>query len=414
MLEHKAPDNLEPEPVSPDQFGKGCIPTPEPIKAQQYVLAITPPPIIDWSVPYRVPAAMVQKNQDGSSSCTAQATNYYVEALTQLDHGVSQRYSSRFIYSQTVQPGGGTYIFKAMSIPIKQGVAELSSVPEGNATEAVMTDPSDNLHAHLQARTDKYAQIPTYGRNVDYLAQIIKDYHGFVTGFNGWDGMFSADGTVVDWSKAVWGHCVYICGYEIHNGRKCLVFKNSWGSNWGDGGFGYLPEEFLTSGMVFDAYVYASIFDLDPDSVILTEKHVRELQALEGYSDPAGVTYWTGKMLADYLTARLPDKIKTINEALLVPGLPDTGIVNPPVLPPVQLPPVPTPQPPVIVKESQPLNLNGNVFTVNDVASAVIGVGLANINSNLPLALSLLGVGVGLKVLIGVLNKLEIPISAKK
>jgi murein DD-endopeptidase MepM/ murein hydrolase activator NlpD len=44
----------------------------------------------------------------------------------------------------------------------------------------------------------------------------------------------------------------------------------------------------------------------------MTEKEVRQLQALEGYSDESGVQYWTGKTLADYLKARLADKVKTI------------------------------------------------------------------------------------------------------
>lgn len=60
---------------------------------------------------------------------------------------------------------------------------------------------------------------------------------------------------------------------------------------------------------------------LDPFPLIsfgedMTEKEVKQLQALEGYSDPAGVVFWTGKPLSEYLKARLPDKVKTINESL--------------------------------------------------------------------------------------------------
>ena len=48
----------------------------------------------------------------------------------------------------------------------------------------------------------------------------------------------------------------------------------------------------------------------------MTEQEVKQLQALEGYSDPAGIAFWTGKSLADYLKARLQDKIKTISQSL--------------------------------------------------------------------------------------------------
>lgn len=50
---------------------------------------------------------------------------------------------------------------------------------------------------------------------------------------------------------------------------------------------------------------------------IMTEKEVRQLQALEGYKDESGVLYWTGKPLADYLTARSKDKIKVLEESQL-------------------------------------------------------------------------------------------------
>ena len=98
--------------------------------------------------------------------------------------------------------------------------------------------------------------------------------------------------------------------------KKFLIFRNSWGSSWGDGGQGYFPEEFVTSGMMYDAYVYALISDLDPTTIMLTANQVRKLQALEGYKDEAGVVYWTGKLLSDYLATRLPDKVATINEAI--------------------------------------------------------------------------------------------------
>jgi len=59
---------------------------------------------------------------------------------------------------------------------------------------------------------------------------------------------------------------------------------------------------------------------VDPSPYIvwwgMTEQEVKQLQALEGYSDPAGVAYWTGKPLSEYLKARLPDKIKTITESI--------------------------------------------------------------------------------------------------
>lgn len=243
-------------------FGKGAIPE-VPVLGSQPVLKEIAAPSINWDVPYRVPATLTTRDQKSSLSCTGQATAYYVEAINQVRNGVKERYSARHIYSQVFAPGGGAHIWKAMSIPVLQGAASFASVPDGLSTEAVMTDASQNYKAVIESKAFRYAQIPRANHGIDHLAQIIQDYTGFVTGFNGWNGMFSSDGTVVNWSKNYWGHCVYCIGHEKRNGVKCLVFKNSW-AQWGDKSFGYFPEAFVNSGMMFDAYVYSSVSNINP------------------------------------------------------------------------------------------------------------------------------------------------------
>jgi hypothetical protein len=302
-------------------YGKGAVPTPPEVLATRFKLASFAAPVIDWSVPYDVPAVLKQKNQDGSSSCTAQATCYYVEALNQVENNENEFFSPRFIYSQTyLGPNQGTYIWKAMGIPLKQGVALEVSVPGGAETEDIMTDPSLNQWALITDRTDKYAQIPR--TNIDGIAQIIKDYHGFVTGFNGHDGMFDRWGMVTDWSRSDWGHAVYVCGYGMRDGKKCLKFKNSWGSGWGDDGCGYLPEDFVNSGMVFDEFVYASILDLDPTT--MENRFVRVTSDVWLVKD--GKRSLVYNALAFNLVSGDWSKIETITQATL-DLIPDTGNV---------------------------------------------------------------------------------------
>lgn len=50
---------------------------------------------------------------------------------------------------------------------------------------------------------------------------------------------------------------------------------------------------------------------------IMTQQEVEQLQAIEGYNDPEGAKYWAGKPLADYLKARIPDKVKTLSDSLV-------------------------------------------------------------------------------------------------
>jgi len=52
------------------------------------------------------------------------------------------------------------------------------------------------------------------------------------------------------------------------------------------------------------------------ENMKLNKKLVEMLQALEGYSDPEGVEYWSDKELEQYLATRLPDKIAQLQKAL--------------------------------------------------------------------------------------------------
>lgn len=290
-------------------YGKGAIKTPKEVRDNHFRLGATPS-LIDWSTPYVVPATFHQRDQKSSSSCTAQATGYYTEVLNLLENSKDENHSNRYVYSQTFLPGGGAYIWKAMSIPLK-GTASATSVPDGDSLEPTMEDATLNPSAIIEARADKYAMIPR--SNIDQMAQIVRDYHGFVTGFNGHDGMFAPNGTVIDWSKSEWGHAVYVCGYEIRNGKKCLKFKNSWTANWGDGGFGYFPEDFVNSGMMFDCYVYADIADLGN---YMTEEEVKNLYALAFYRlpDATELAYWKGKSLGVFLKVAIKDRANFLSQ----------------------------------------------------------------------------------------------------
>jgi hypothetical protein len=288
-------------------YGKGAVQTPEIVRKQQFhIMKVSKP--VDWSKPFTVEKdfKLRQRNQGSSSSCTAQATGYYTEALEKIEQSKDEKYSNRFIYSQTYLPGGGTYIWKAMKVPLI-GLASQDSVPDGDSSELIMQDTSLNGSAIIEAKADKYAVIPR--SNIDEMAGIIEDYHGFVTGFNGNNSMFLPDGTTQVITTADWGHAVYVCGYELRNGKKCLKFKNSWSENWGDGGYGYFPEEFVNSGWMFDCYVYADIQDIENT---MTETEVKKLYVLAFYREPTvdELNFWTGKGLLEFLTTAITDRSK--------------------------------------------------------------------------------------------------------
>ncbi len=48
--------------------------------------------------------------------------------------------------------------------------------------------------------------------------------------------------------KLVGGHAVLAVGYD--NRRGVLIVRNSWGAEWGDGGYFYLPYDYVRAGGV--------------------------------------------------------------------------------------------------------------------------------------------------------------------
>jgi C1A family cysteine protease len=56
------------------------------------------------------------------------------------------------------------------------------------------------------------------------------------------------------------GHAVLCCGYNDDiNGIGYIKVMNSWGPNWGDNGYFYMPYEYLESGLCSDAWIIVKI-----------------------------------------------------------------------------------------------------------------------------------------------------------
>lgn len=52
------------------------------------------------------------------------------------------------------------------------------------------------------------------------------------------------------------GHAIVCVGYDdgmrIGDCSGAFLIRNSWGSSWGDGGYGYLPYDYVLKGLALD------------------------------------------------------------------------------------------------------------------------------------------------------------------
>jgi C1A family cysteine protease len=58
----------------------------------------------------------------------------------------------------------------------------------------------------------------------------------------------------VEAENCLGGHAVCIVGYTTLNGKEVLIVRNSWGENWGDHGYCYIPTSFIDKGIIMDMW----------------------------------------------------------------------------------------------------------------------------------------------------------------
>lgn len=237
------------------------------------------------------------RNQGSLGSCTAHAAIGIVEyyqrrAFKQYING-----SRLFVYKATrnllqVTGDTGAWLRNAMAALVLCGVPDEKYWPYTDADPEFDIEPpsfvyavADNFESLKYFAHDPVSEPANPGKTIEsvkkYLATGVPSMFGF-WGFASFEKS-DAPGHIpfpCPTERAQWGHAIVAVGYDDDKkivNTKCnvttkgaLLIRNSWGTGWGDAGYGWIPYEYVAKGLAMDfwslmsmEYVETGNFDLD-------------------------------------------------------------------------------------------------------------------------------------------------------
>lgn len=200
------------------------------------------------------------ENQGDIGSCTANATTSAIEFLLKRDHQRNPELSRLFVYyatrvwvaSQSPSIDEGASIRDVMKAVAQYGACLETVWPYEVAkfsTEPSVYAKRDALNRQVLC----YRRCPSLRDVRACLAGGYPCVGGFAVPERVTSERVSRTGVIPYPSPKenfIGGHAVLFVGYDDR--KKWLVFQNSWGTDWGDKGFGYLPYVFVEKSLASD------------------------------------------------------------------------------------------------------------------------------------------------------------------
>jgi C1A family cysteine protease len=224
-------------------------------------------------------------DQGALGSCTANAAAGVVEYFERRAFGRYGEVSRLFVYKTTrnllgVSGDTGAWLRNTMGALVLCGAPEERYWPYGDGKRF---DEEPTAFVYSLARDlggVKYFAHDPAGVQTPPAAVLesVKKYVASgvpaMFGFWGFGSFEAADGPgdvpfPCPGEVAQWGHAVVAAGYD--DGRKitntrcnrttvgALLIRNSWGTGWGDGGYGWLPYEYVLTGLALDFWSLLSL-----------------------------------------------------------------------------------------------------------------------------------------------------------
>lgn len=250
------------------RHGKGLLAVPF---SQSFAASELPPAVdlCDYCSPV--------EDQGNLGSCTAHAGVGLIEYYERRAFGRHTDASRLFLYKVTrnlmkVRGDSGAYLRTTMGAMVLFGVPPESYWPYTDKEESFDREPSAFCYAFAQNyQTIKYFRHDPAGSKPEDVLHSLKVYLAkgmpFIFGFSVYNSIEQAEATGFipfpsKRERMEGGHAVMAVGYddklEITNNfshektKGALLIRNSWGTGWGDHGYGWLPYEYVLRGLAED------------------------------------------------------------------------------------------------------------------------------------------------------------------
>ena len=217
------------------------------------------------------------EDQKNLGSCTANAGVGVTEYYERKAFGRHIDASRLFLYKVTrnlmkMTGDTGAYLRKTMGAMVLFGVPPEDFWPYSDAADKFDKEPPAFCYAFAQNyKTLQYFRHDPPGASAPAVLERVKTYlaagHPSMFGFTVYSSVEQADerGAIPfpgPSERIVGGHAIVAVGYDdrvrIKNSSSgvettgALLVRNSWGASWGDGGYGWLPYEYVRRGLAED------------------------------------------------------------------------------------------------------------------------------------------------------------------
>lgn len=218
------------------------------------------------------------EDQEDIGSCTAHAGVGLVEYFERRAFGRHLDASRLFLYKVTRNllhwtGDTGAYLRSTMAALTLFGVPPEEYYPY--ETAKYEEEPSAFCYAFAQSfQAISYYRLDPLGTSRPDLLSRIKAYLSYglpsMFGFTVYQSYTQANagnqGAIPypgPGDRVVGGHAVVVVGYDDHRRIRhaaagaeetvgALLIRNSWGTSWGDGGYGWLPYRYVLDGLAVD------------------------------------------------------------------------------------------------------------------------------------------------------------------